>query len=398
MARQVISTARTSESMLTGFLNLAGPRFAEIYAARRYAASAAKKIPPVSLAILADQNIEEIAAGMRNKIPLSGSKGAVINLLQPQVIQVTTDDMEKSDDDKRGCIIVATTTDDLVVCYGERGVAASATRLPADLLTNNLVVPKGILGVLDIENHRPFTLLTQNADKSFAMAACQLTRVPSHEEIKRFSLNVVTNLTSDLAKRTAIKMQDRIFSDRGYEMFYKEVTSKVYQPTEFNRSSGTLMNFERSQFGVDNTTDMHFHPGERVILIFTTNKEAGATLNFCGIAENPDLRPDCEERLQFKENAISILTFPPYTHHKFHGEFVCISFHPREGANLIEAVKNGTLPKGFLESAAIFSNKETSPDAWKLSPLQTEGNPTPQPKSSTARQLVEQLAKKNSLS
>jgi hypothetical protein len=65
---------------------------------------------------------------------------------------------------------------------------------------------------------------------------------------------------------------------------------------------------------------------------------------------------------------LSVLNFPPHTHHKFEGEFVCISVHPREGENLIEALQSGLLPKGFLESATVFSKTPNDKkEEWKLS-------------------------------
>ena len=63
-----------------------------------------------------------------------------------------------------------------------------------------------------------------------------------------------------------------------------------------------------------------------------------------------------------------VLNFPPYTHHKFDGEFVCVSVHPREGINLIEALESGLLPKGFLESATVFSKTlDDKKEQWNLS-------------------------------
>jgi hypothetical protein len=142
------------------------------------------------------------------------------------------------------------------------------------------------------------------------------------------------------------------------------VTSIVDKPTHFNKSSGTLMNFEKSfqrkSVSNTNTTGSHYHPGDRRLHILTTNKKAGATLNFCGINEDPTKRKDCEVRLVFPKNSLSVLKFPGFTHHKFHGEFVCMSVHPMVGHNIIDAVQSGTLLKGFLESATVFSPTTTT--------------------------------------
>jgi hypothetical protein len=172
-------------------------------------------------------------------------------------------------------------------------------------------------------------------------------------------------IPEDVARVLHIKLQERIFTDNRKERFYEEVTSIVDKPTEHNKSSGTLMNFERVEFGVDKTTDSHYHPGDRRLHILTINKTAGVTLNFCGINENPDERKDCEVHLDFPKNSVMVLKFPAYTHHKFHGEFVCTSVHPRDGRNIIDALQSGTLSKGFLESATVFSSKEDSQEKMK---------------------------------
>ncbi|MBL6664235.1 MAG: hypothetical protein ISQ34_00125 [Rickettsiales bacterium] len=189
--------------------------------------------------------------------------------------------------------------------------------------------------------------------------------VPTFEEnISRYNLVKIIDIPPETAKILSINLQRAIYEDKNNEYFYEEVTAKKYSPTKYNRSSGTLMNFETDLLGVERRTESHYHPGERSLYIVTTNKTAGVTLNFCGIVESPDDRKDCEVKLEFPKNSILSLNFPPYTHHKFNGEFICMSIHPREGANLIESLENGTLPKGFLESATVFSPKGES---WRVS-------------------------------
>ncbi len=209
---------------------------------------------------------------------------------------------------------------------------------------------------------------SQTPQNNFALASCQLDRTYEHSEnIERYSVNIVCKLEPEQAKQLSLALQTKIFYDRKNEYFYEEVTSKVYKPTEHNRSSGTLMNFTNNEPGTEKTTATHFHPGERSLIIVTTSKKAGVTLNFSGIAENPDERKDCEQHIKFPENSVVVLNFPAYTHHKFHGEFDCMSVHPREGANLIKAVQLGTLPKGFLESATVFSRTYKDPEKWDIS-------------------------------
>jgi hypothetical protein len=254
---------------------------------------------------------------------------------------------------------------------------------------HSLAIPKGTYGVLDVLKHVPFSIFALDPTKSFAVAGCPLEEVLTHEEnIKRYSLNTSCSLSPDDAKRLSIEIQRRIFNDYTKQKFYEEVTSIVYKPNPENRSSGTLMNFESEDHSHDRTTAMHYHPGERSLHIITTKKPAAVTLNFCGIAENPDERKDCEVHLKFPENSMLVLNFPPCTHHKFHGDFVCMSVHPREGTNLIRAVSTGTLPKGFLESATVFSNTSIDPKVWHLSTPTTDQAPSGKTAASEAINLA----------
>ena len=177
------------------------------------------------------------------------------------------------------------------------------------------------------------------------------------------------SLEPDDAKRLTLELQTKIYRDYKKENFYEEVTSRVYPPTTFNPSSGTLMSFEAVDINAQKgeATAMHYHPGQRSLHIITTNKAAGVTLNFCGIAENPDEREDSKVHLDFPNNSMIVLNFPPYAHHKFHGEFVCLSVHPREGKNLIEKLRSGDLEGGFLESATVFSKNNQDKDQWNVS-------------------------------
>jgi hypothetical protein len=235
-------------------------------------------------------------------------------------------------------------------------------------MKKSITLDSGFVGSVIIRQHTPFFLSPNNKENFYAFNDDFHQPILDHEEnIKRYSLDVVHQLSLDDAKRLNIEMQKRIFHDYTKESFYEEVTSKVYKPTIHNRSSGTLMSFETEEYGRDKTTTMHYHPGERSLHIVTTKKPAAVTLNFCGVAENPEERKDCEVHLKFPENSKLVLNFPPYTHHKFHGDFVCLSVHPSEGLNLIEASQSGTLPKGFLESATVFSATKENQEKWNLS-------------------------------
>lgn len=309
---------------------------------------------------------EDFARSMSGRFgAMSPGRLDLANKAKVQHVQI--EDITPHPGDEYGQILVISGPGSLSVRYGDHGVAPSATVAPLDLLKHEVKAPQNSVVVFDIRNHVPFLIDSDNP-RSFALATCQLNRVPDHgESIGRYSMNTMCELKPEQAKQLSLALQNKIFHDRKNEYFYEEVTSKVYPPTEYNKSSGTLMNFSNLDPKQEGTTATHYHPGERSLIVVTTGKKAGATLNFCGIAENPDERKDCEQRVEFPPNSIIVLNFPPYTHHKFHGDFDCMSVHPREGANLIRAVQSGTLTRGFLESATVFSRTDKDPERYQLS-------------------------------
>ena len=267
--------------------------------------------------------------------------------LPMRVMEISSEDVGNVNN-KFGQITIASGKD-TIVRYGDIGIKASENTSPEDLLKRSIIVPRGV-SVLDIEQLRPFRI--EAIKEAFVSTESPLERTYAHREnIGRYSLNHLFTMPPIDTKRLSLRIQDRIFNDPKMEAFYEESTSALYRPTIYNKSSGTLMDFENN---AGKTTDMHYHPGERVLLIVTTAKTAGATLNFCGISENPDIRTDCNVELNFPQYSIMALVFPPNTHHKFHGDFVCLSVHPREGMNIIDAVNSGTIPMGFLENAPPF--------------------------------------------
>jgi len=238
------------------------------------------------------------------------------------------------------------------------------------LLKHKCKIEAGTMGVLNIRQHVPFLISSEEPEKTVVLDLTELAEVLDHEKNKnRYSMHTVCNLEPDDAKRLTLELQTKIYRDYKKENFYEEVTSRVYPPTTFNPSSGTLMSFEAVDINAQKgeATAMHYHPGQRSLHIITTNKAAGVTLNFCGIAENPDEREDSKVHLDFPNNSMIVLNFPPYAHHKFHGEFVCLSVHPREGKNLIEKLRSGDLEGGFLESATVFSKNNQDKDQWNVS-------------------------------
>jgi len=314
-------------------------------------------------------------------------KDLTLDLSNSTVVQFAKEDIEVSEADKIEEIAIIA-GDNMTVHYGARGVAASANKSPRDLLKHSLIIPKRSTGVLTLLKHVPFLIEASDPHKSSAMAGSRLVKVPTHEEnITRYSLTKVTDLPPETAKIITLRLQQAIFENKKNEYFYEEITSRVYPPSESNRSSGTLMNFENED---NHTTNTHYHPGERSLHVLTTNKASGVTLNFCGIGENPDNRKDCEVKLVFPKNSALILNFSPFTHHKFHGEFVCMSIHPREGDNLIQALESGVLPKGFLETATVFSKAVDDPqqESWHILPKLLDDTPSSLPNISNYQQIV----------
>ena len=351
-------------------LNGAGHGYSSIYQSRLYSSEAEDNLPIqyTKIKSVEDTEIDNflILPNKLQKYP----KGTLLDMKRRKVFQVANQDISISPEDKKGQLVVFS-KDDINIKYGDRGVAASAFISPSGLLKKEYKIPAKSFGVIDIQEHVPFRIDTRD-EQSFVMSSSQLLEVPTYEEgISRYSLSKIIEVPAETAKILSLNLQRTIYEDKNNEYFYEEVTSKQYPPTKYNRSSGTLMNFEKEEDESTKRTDSHYHPGERSLYIVTTNKSSGVTLNFCGIAESPDDRKDCEVALEFPKNSIVSLNFPPYTHHKFRGEFVCMSIHPREGVNLIESLENGTLPRGFLESATVFSSKGDE-ENWKLSA------PTPQ--------------------
>lgn len=259
--------------------------------------------------------------------------------------------------------------DDVLIRYGDKGVAPSKDITPKDLLKYNFIIPQKSFGVLDVQEHVPFLIETKKSERVLALAACQLSRIPIHQEnITNYHFDRICQLNENDAKTLSIGFQEKLFSSKEVESFFKEKTAILFRPTEYNRSSGSLLNFDIinvDKMKDEDSTDMHYTSGERSFLIITASKPASVTLNFCGVAESPDTRKDCEVHLDFPSNSISILNFPPYVHRKFRGEFVCIETHPREGENFIETFKPKPNPS-FLGMATVFSKADESQTEWSL--------------------------------
>ena len=258
--------------------------------------------------------------------------------------------------------IIAISRDGFKLRYGNPGIATKKGQSPSDLLTKACEVSKKFFGMIVFQKHVPFQFNLPNTQHNIIIPTTKLRKVLSLEHnSKRYSLETICPLQEDDAKRLSIEIQRRIHNDPKKQKFYEEETAIIFKPSEGLEASGTLMSFEDDE-DITKTTDSHMHPGQRTLVLYTKNKASGVILNHCGPYENPNQRKDCETKLHFPKNSILVLNFPAYTHHKFYGNFECLSIHPQEGKNVIANIRNGEKledQKGFLEGATIFSIKNS---------------------------------------
>jgi len=266
--------------------------------------------------------------------------------------------------------IIIGSVDDIAVHYGQEGIMPREHQTQQDMLTDTFNIQGGQIGILDVKRQVPLKL--DMSERSVAISLGELKNYPTHKEnITRCSLYPLNDhpLPDKVSKSVTAKLRDRIHSDLDNEYFGNEITLPVYKPNESNKSSATLMDFDERGTGLQ-ASDTHYHPGERVLYIFTTDKPSGVSINLCGIKENPEDRKDCEINYEFPLNSIIILKFPSLAWHNFNGDFVCISNHSREGDNFIKAVQEGSLDKEFLASATTFiEEKDNKDQKWQQGDL-----------------------------
>lgn len=360
----------TMNPLLRSSLNHIKPGLAIIYEKRSFSTSNDKQVNYTHLSpISSNQNGKSWKSELETKRSRY-RKGSLDNFDlsdKETVFQTTSRDVDLIKEDCFSNIILSS-SEGMKLHYGDFGIMPSSKSTPTDLLKHELLIPSDSSGVLRIRHHTPFMIEAFNIETSFALPIASIpTIIQEYDKIKESGVfKISAPITAEMARHLNIKIQEKIFFDPNKEKFYEETTSVLNKPNEYTNSSSTFMNFQRNKPGVDNSTEMHYHPGNRKLIIFTLDKEAGVSLNFCGIAEDPADRKDTESFLKFPENSMIELDFPVYTHHKFHGDFVCLSLHTQEGPNIIEAVKSGTLTAGFLESATVFSGKN-APQTWHVS-------------------------------
>jgi hypothetical protein len=240
--------------------------------------------------------------------------------------------------------------------YGDEGVCTSSKNpTPNCLMKYEKLIPSNAFVLLEIPSNTPFKLDSFTHGSIITNPAEIYKILPYAEKIKQYyQAKVMMTLDPDVAKDIYNKLVDTITTDLEKEEFFEETTLPYIYPSEYIKSSQTLMAFRENK---KKTTDIHYHPGERELIIITTDQGASCELNFCGIKESPADHSESQVTINLQPNSISVLKFTPYTHHKFYGEFVCTSVHPREGPNFIKAVESNNLGN-FLESATTFSLKE----------------------------------------
>ena len=284
---------------------------------------------------------------------LLGQKDNGVKLDIEESSEFLIQDTESSKKSKSGQILAFNFGKDTELWHGDYGISTSNNNpKPENLLKHKLILPKNYFTAIDIRKNTVFfpekhkdLFLIGNPEQIYEV-------LPVEEKKKQGSLTMVTEFLPDVAEAASAELRHKILRNPKKEKFFEETTLPIIKPTSHTKSSQTLMDFSEKQ---EETTAMHYHPGERELIIFTTDKPAGVVLNFCGIMENPDEHPECEKQFEFPPNSMVVLKFPPYTHHKFLGSFVCTSVHPREGKNIIEAVQSGNIKGGFLESATVMS-------------------------------------------
>lgn len=279
-------------------------------------------------------------------LTLSGSK----------VYNFKTQDIVEKPTDRYGKLLIFS-GDGVDVSYGDCGIAPSATETPLRLANKyGFKIPPGLFGVVEAPLHTPFRISALDSKSSFAYPLTSVAKVLNHEDnIKNYRVKTLCNLPPDVAQKLSSNIYSVIDNDKDKERFFEELTSRMIIPSSLINVSLTGMAFEGMAEELNTVTSRHFHPGIRFLVNVTIENGAGVELNFCGVNEAPDDRLDCRVDVPFPKNAISILAFPAYVHHKFRESFQSFSIHPYEGPNITKAVNEGKLSKGFLETATVFS-------------------------------------------
>lgn len=250
--------------------------------------------------------------------------------------------------------------DDIEIRYGEEGVMAKKNESLDDILSNSLFIKKCQTGILDIKTQVPFQI--KSSRESFIISLEETKIFPSYEEnLKRSSMYIINkNSPFDkiISKAITSKISDTILGNPNNQSFGDGLeTSLIIDKADYDNKSTTHAMVFDGRSGSDGSASTHYHYGERVLIILTTDKDAGVKVNTCGIKEEPENRKDLEVEYKFKPNSITLLKFPSLAWHKFSGDFVCFSLHTVEIDELIDRMNKGENIEKFLEENTVFSKQ-----------------------------------------
>ena len=274
--------------------------------------------------------------------------------------------------------IITSAKEPLIINYGKQGLSPNnSCPKPDNLLTDKLELPLGS-HIVSIPALTPFNFETScKQTLLMPVEGAYITNIPHVKHaLNAMETQKLYEFEPRIAEMISAQLALEIFSNPHKQKFYEEDTSIKMVPSNENHSSGTLMRFKGKQAAED-TTPTHFHPGERCLFIFTTEQPASATLSSCGIYENPNDASSPKRTLDFSPNSLHILRFPPYTHHKFHGEFLAFSVHPYETPDVIAKMYQAKDNEGgFLGMSTILSecsnDKYNKAGEWKIGGLEEE--------------------------
>lgn len=273
-----------------------------------------------------------------------------------KVFYLKSGDIEQKDE-AHGYLQFVNRGEPVEIMYAERGVLPNKEgQDPTEICTKSIKIEPGS-GFVKFPYDTAFYIEVNDKEK---VAICHLSDINPvlkvEERLEQVKLCHVVELDPEVIKKLSDTLAKSVTSSDDMEIFFEEKTKPELKPTFGGPYSVTSMIFESQHSDDDLTSPFHHHPGDRVLLIFTTNNPASVTTAVCGKNDKLDENQDSCQHHEFEQNSVSILSFSDGVHHKFHGDFTCFSFHPRDGDNLIKSLQSGNLEEGFLASATGFSH------------------------------------------
>lgn len=273
-----------------------------------------------------------------------------------KVFYLRSGDIEQKDEAHGYLQFVNNSDKPVKIKYAKRGVLPNKKgQDPAEICTESIEIEPGS-GFVKFPYDTAFYIDSDDEEK---VAICHLSDLQPvlkvEERLEQVKLCHVVGLDPEVIKKLSDALAESVTSSDDMEIFFEEKTKPELKPAPGGPYSVTSMIFESQHGDDDLTSPFHHHPGDRVLLIFTTNNPASVTTAVCGKNDKLNENQYSCQHHEFKQNSVSILSFSDGVHHKFHGDFTCFSFHPRDGDNLIKSLQSGNLEEGFLASATRFS-------------------------------------------